>query len=320
MTRISIWLVLGAVIALAAPAYATPATGATCGRACLAGLLDRYLAAVVAHDPAKAPLDLGFRQTQNAVVIPRGEGLWRDAAALGPVQRRYFDPATSTAAYFGVLTLAGGEQAIASLRLQVAAGKVYEAEWHVVRRGDPGISIGEKVLFDTDNLIANPPPERVVPPRDRLSRDQLIAIANSYFDGVTNADARIIMAHPGCLRLENGFKVTGRPLPADRANEGPGGMSDCTSGQGRFGVALVAGRRYPLVDEEAQVVLAIATFIRTPNEPRRRNHFMEFFYIDHAKIRAVYAALLYPPPSAPVPNWPPYDGNFPLPPEFGATK
>ena len=79
-------------------------------------------------------------------------------------------------------------------------------------------------------------------------------------------------------------------------------------------------RRYPMVDEEAQVVLAIATFVRTPNEPRRRNHFMEFFYIDHARIRDVYAALIYPPPSAPVPNWPPYDGNFPLPADFGATK
>ena len=325
MTRTSIWLVLGAVVALAgpahaAPAHAAPAAGGACGRGCLGGLLGRYLAAIVAHDPAQAPIDPSFRQTQNAVVIPRGEGLWRDVAALGPIDRRYFDPTTQTAAYFGLLTLAGGEHAVASLRLHAAAGKVDEAEWHVIRRGDPGISAGEKVLFDADNLVANPPPERVVPPGDRLSRAQLVAIANSYFDGVTNANARIIMAHPGCVRLENGFNVTGRPLPADRADEGPGGKSDCTSGQGRFGVALVAGRRYPLVDEQAQVVLAIATFIRTPNEPRRRNHFMEFFYIDHAKIRTVYATLLYPSSAVPVPNWPPYDGNFPLPPDFGAPK
>ena len=320
MTRASIWLALGAVMALAAPVHAAPAKDAACGRTCLGGLLDRYLTAIAAHDPARAPLDFTFRQTQNAVVIPRGEGLWRDLAALGPMQRRYVDPSTGTAAYFGLLTLGGGEKAVAALRLHETAGSIDEAEWHVVRKGDPGISAGEKVLFDADNLIANPPAQRVVPPRDRLNRDQLVAVANSYFDGVTNADARIIMAHPGCTRLENGFKVTGRPLPADRAAEGPGGVSDCTSGQGRFGVALVAGRRYPMVDEEAQVVLAIATFIRVPNEPRRRNEFMEFFYIDHAKIRDVYAALVYPPPTAPVPNWPPYDGNFPLPADFGATK
>lgn len=311
MMRDRLWL-LGALVALAAPASAAPA----CGRACLGGLLDRYLQALAAHDPGRAPLDPGFRQTENAVVIPRGEGLWRQLAAPGPVQRRYFDPATDTAAYYGLVTLAGGERAVASLRLHETAGAIDEAEWHVVRRGDPGISAGATVLFDADNLVANPPPERTVPPKDRLRRSQLIAIANSYFDGITNADAGIIMAHPGCLRLENGFKVTGRAPPGEPA----GATSDCTSGQGKFGVALVAGRRYPLVDEEAQVVLAIATFIRTPNEPRRRNHFMEFFYIDHGRIRAVYAALLYPAPATPVPNWPPYDGNFPLPPAFGATR
>ena len=320
MTRASIWLALGAVIAFAAPVQAAAARDAACGRGCLGGLLDRYLTAVVAHDPAKAPLDVTFRQTQNAVVIPLGDGLWRDAAGLGAVQRRYFDPTTATAAYFGLLTLAGGESAIVGLRLHVKAGKVDEAEWNIVRRGDPGVSAGEKILFDPDNLAAHPPAQRVVPLKARLSRDQLVAITNSYFDGVTNANARIVMAHPGCARLENGVTVTGRPLPADRAAEGPGGISDCTSGQGHFGVALVAGRRYPVVDEEAQVVLAIGTFIRVPNEPRRRNHFMELFYIDHARIRDVYAALIYPPPTAPVPNWPPYDGNFPLPADFGATK
>jgi len=47
---------------------------------------------------------------------------------------------------------------------------------------------------------------------------------------------------------------------------------------------------------------------------------MEFFYIDHARIRDVYAVLLYPGPTTPLPNWPPYDGNFPLPEDFGAGK
>jgi hypothetical protein len=315
-----IGLALGAVIVLAAPTHAAPAAAAACGRECLGGLLDRYLNAVVAHDPPRAPLDFTFRQTQNAVVIPKGEGLWRDAAGFGPVQRRFFDPATGTAAYFGTLTLGGGEKAVAALRLHVTVGKLDEAEWHIARGSDSGISAGDKAMFDADNLIANPPPQRTVPPGERLSRDQLIAIANSYFDGITSADPRLIMAHPGCTRFENGFKVTGRPLPADRAGEGPGGVSDCTSGQGRFGVALVAGRRYPMVDVQAQAVLAIGTFIRTPNEPRRRNHFMEFFYVDHAKIRDVYAAFFYPPPAVPVPNWPPYDGNFPLPANFGDSK
>ena len=41
--------------------------------------------------------------------------------------------------------------------------------------------------------------------------------------------------------------------------------------------------------------------------------FSEWFFIDNAKIRLIYSAMFYPPPDQPVPNWPPYDGNWPLP-------
>ena len=59
MTRTSICLVLGAVIALAAPlpAAAAPPGPAACGRACLGGLLGRYLAAIVA-DPEGHEIEL----------------------------------------------------------------------------------------------------------------------------------------------------------------------------------------------------------------------------------------------------------------------
>jgi hypothetical protein len=320
MTRTWIWLALGAALAFTAPAEAAPQKAGGCGRACLGRLLDGYLNAMVAHDPDRAGLDFTFRQTQNAVVIARGEGLWRDAEGLGPVQRRYFDPETSTAAYFGTLILSGGETAVAALRLHETGGKVDEAEWNVSRASDPGISATSKAMFDAPTLLAEPPPTGAAPKDGRLTHAQLIAVANSYFDGITSANPRIIMAWPGCKRLENGLKTTGRPLPAGREGEGPGGVSDCTSGQGKFGISIVSGRRYPMADTQAQVALAIATFTRTPNEPRRRNQLMEFFFVDHGKIRSVYGAFFYPPPAQPVPNWPPYDGNFPLPADFGAAR
>lgn len=320
MKRGMIWLALGAALALAASARAAPTQGAACGRRCLGRLLDGYLTAVIAHDPDRAGLDFTFRQTQNAVVIARGEGVWQGAEGLGPVQRRYFDPETATAAYFGTLILEGGETAVAALRLHETAGKVDQAEWNISRASDPGSTSDAKAMFDAPTLLAEPPPEGAAPTDGRLTRAQLVAVANSYFDGITSANPRLIMAHPGCKRLENGLKTTGRPLPAGRENEGPGGVSDCTSGQGRFGISIVSGRRYPMADVQAQVVLAIATFIRTPNEPRRRNQLMEFFFVDHGRIRSIYASFFYPPPDRPVPNWPPYDGNFPLPADFGAAR
>ncbi|HEY3825600.1 MAG TPA: hypothetical protein VGL82_13635 [Bryobacteraceae bacterium] len=134
-------------------------------------------------------------------------------------------------------------------------------------------------------------------------------MTNSYFDGITTHDGSIIMAHPGCTRLENGNTVTGRP-----ARGGGEGVSDCTSGLATINIENVAGRRYPVVDEEAGVVLAIAVFIRKPGTATRRNALSEWFTIENNKIRIIHSAMFYPSPEQPVPNWPPYDGNWPLPP------
>lgn len=291
-----------------------------CDRECLGGLLDGYLAATVAHDTGAAPITTTFRQTENAVAIPLGEGLWASSEGLGLVDRRYFDPVSSSVAYFGTMKLPDDEIAIVSLRMHVTEGEVDEAEWHITRASDTGIVAGDPAVFDADNFAADPPPEWGIAGDENitLTRAELLAVTNSYFDGITNADPDLIQAHPGCRRLENGLEVTGNPLPEGR--RGFEGKGDCTSGQGEFDVAFVAGRRYPVVDVEQQVVLAIATFIRTPNAPKRRNHFMEYFYMKDGKIQDVYTAFIYPEPNLPVPHWPPYNGNFPLPATFGDAK
>jgi hypothetical protein len=142
-------------------------------------------------------------------------------------------------------------------------------------------------------------------------------VTESYFDGIVAANKAPILAHPGCRRFENGQEVTGRPVAADNPNDGYQGRGDCMSGQGRFNVIFVSGRRYPVVDTEKQAVLAIATFIREPGNHKRRNHLQEYFYMDDGKIRDVYTAFFYPEANLPVPNWPPYEPNFPLSPDMG---
>jgi hypothetical protein len=298
-----------------------------CDRTCLKSMLDQYLNAVIKHDPAAAPLMIGFRQTDNAVVVKPGTGVWKTVTGLGKMQRRYLDPVSGQAGYFGVVE-EGADQAIVTVRVKVDNRKIAEAEWLIARRGDPGLNGPQQPgqsagnFFEPDNLAANPPPERTVAKADRLSRESLIGITNSYFDGITTHDGSIIIAHPGCSRLENGATATGRP-----AGQGPGApkggetakggpLSDCTSGLANINVQFVAGRRYPVVDEEAGVVLAIATFLRKPGTATRRNMFSEWFVIDNAKIRSIYSAMFYPSPEAPVPNWPPYEGNWPLSPSL----
>jgi hypothetical protein len=303
-------VILCGVCASAASFVPVNAASAVCDRACLRTTLDAYLSAVVKHDPAAAPLMIGFRQTENAVVVRPGTGVWKSVTALGAVQRRYLDPATGQAAYFGVVE-EGAEKAVVTVRVKVDDRKISETEWILARKGEYGPNGPNGNVFNADSLIANPPPERTVPKAQRLSRESLVAIANSYFDGLTTHDGKIIQHHDGCTRIENGTVMTNRP----GRNGGPP-SGDCAAGLENFNASIVAARRYPVVDEEAQAVLAIALFLRKPGSPTRRNMFSEWFFIDEARIRLIYSAMFYPPSDQPVPNWPPYDGNFPLPPSL----
>jgi hypothetical protein len=306
------FLVLMSALGGAASAFAAPGD---CDRACLKTALDQYLNAVVTHNPSAAPLFGGFRQTENAVVVKFGTGVWKSVTGLGKVQRRFLDPVSGQAAYFGTVEEGAGS-AIATARVRVENHKITEAEWYIAREGDPGLNgprqpgQGPANAFNLENLIANPPPDRVVPKAAQASREMLMAITNSYFDGITTHDGTIIMAHPGCTRTENGTGMGGARGGAAR---GGAAATDCASGLGNMNAQLVAARRYPVVDEEAQVVLAFAVFIRRPGSPTPRNAFSEWFFIDDSKIRSIYTAMFYPTPEQPIPNWPPYEGNWPLP-------
>jgi hypothetical protein len=296
---------IAAVLVLCAAA----ADAQTCDRACLRTALDQYLTALVKHDPAAAPLALGFRQTENAKVRSLGTGLWQSMTALGGLQRRYYDAVTEQAGYFGTIEEAAGP-AIVTLRLKVEGERIAEAEWVINRKGDPGLgplggNQADAAYYDPAYLLAHAPPERVVPRAERVSRAELIAITDSYFDGLSAHDGKVIVAHAGCVRIENGALTTQRPI------EG-GGLTDCTGEGAMRNIFAVTARRYPVVDEEAGAVLGLALFQRFPGVVMRRNLLAEWFYVEQGKIRSIYAAMYYPDAEAMLPNWPPYDGNWPV--------
>ena len=296
------------VVALLAPA---PSAAQDCNRSCLARHLDTYLSAVASHKPEAAGLWIGFRQTENAVAIPEGQGVWKSVTGLGSVQRRYLDAVQGQAGYYGTVMM-GEEEAVVALRLKVQWRQVTEAEWFIARKGDPGMN-GEpgKTPFNLETLRATLPAQRAVPRGERLPREALQAIVNSYFDGITSHNSYLVKGHPGCTRYENGFPTFNTPMtPA--MDLGNNGRTDCRT-QADFGVATVAIRNFFVIDEEAQTVMVSALFLREARNAKRRNHFTELFHVDHGKIRDIHAAFHYPPEDRPIPNWPPYDGLFPLP-------
>jgi hypothetical protein len=54
-----------------------------CDRACLEGLIDQYLAAVVAHDPSKLPLSKDVKYSENYQMLQVGDGFWKTASGIG---------------------------------------------------------------------------------------------------------------------------------------------------------------------------------------------------------------------------------------------
>jgi hypothetical protein len=304
---------------------------AACDRECLRSTLDRYLEAVIAHDPSKAPLVVGFRQTENAINVAPGRGVWKSVTALGKVQRRYTDPVSGQVGYYGTV-MEGDETAVVTVRLRVENRELTEAEWYIARANDPGLRGTRQPggppanLHNPEYLEQHPPPQRVVPRNERVDRAALSRIADSYFDAITSHDRSVALVHEGCGRAENGTPAPGGaflppapraaappPPPPPAGAQQPAGPRDCVAGLENFNASMVTARRTPLIDEEAQVVLALGVFVRRPGSPTPRLVFSEWFVIDEAKIRTVYTAMFYPPPELAVPNWPPYEGNWPLP-------
>jgi hypothetical protein len=297
-------------------------------------MLDQYLGAVVKHDPRAATLSVGFRQTENALNVAPGNGIWKTATALGKMQRRYVDAVSGQAAYYGLVEEGDGV-AVATVRVRVQNRTITEAEWYLARANDPGLSGPRQPgrppanLHNPEYLTANPPPDRVVPREKRLTRDELIAVTQSYFDAITSHDNSVALTHPGCGRAENGSPApagrffppqprpaaTGGTAPAAGTMPPPGGApaNDCVSGLANFNLAMVVAQRIPLADEEAQMTLGMAVFIRRPGSPTPRNVFSEWFNIEDGRIKTIYTAMFYPSPELAVPNWPPYNGNWPLP-------
>ena len=308
-------------VALASTAQAGADAADGCDRACLRSVLDRYLAAVFRHAPAEAGLAARHRATENSRVLADGDSVWQDVSGYGSVGRRYVDTRAQQVAYFGLLLEPAGP-ALASVRLKVEGRAVLEAEWTVARAAYGG-------LFSVDGLENDPPPtEAMLPAGERTPRAQMVAAANAYFDGLQRHDGSAVPHVDGCERVENGMRVThshilppGAPMPAAGgvsaargapvANAAPIAGAAPTAAQESLSGDCVAGfegfahsiastdlRRFPLVDEEAGVVMGTTLFHRPPGSTLRRNLLTEYFHIRQGRIAAIHAAMYYLPPEA----------------------
>ncbi len=203
----------------------------SCDRACLQGLAERYLAAMVAHDPSRAPLARHARFTENGVELPLPDGLWRTADSVQSYRLFVTDPQAGSVGFF-VKARENGAPVLLATRLQIVHRRITEIE-SIASRLAATIGGGPSAQPRVDQLGDHPRPQflAVLPPSERRTRGQLIALVDSYYTGIeNNTGERPPPFADDCLRLENGTQTTGRPL---RAGAEPGPLNySCTQAFG----------------------------------------------------------------------------------------
>ena len=154
------------------------ADSASCDRACLNGIAETYLAAMVAHDPSKAPLARGVRYTENAVELPLPDGLWRTAQSVGPYRLFVTDVPQGSVGFF-VKAQENGAPLLVATRLQVVDRQITEIESNASRLGAT-IGGGPSSQPRVDQLGDAPRTQFVtaLPANARRTREQLATIVN----------------------------------------------------------------------------------------------------------------------------------------------
>ena len=173
--------------------------------------MDRYLAALDAHDAKQLPLARGAKFTENTVALTLGDGFWQtiDKGSQSSTSRLIIaDPATSQVAFYGAAK-ENGHGVLFGVRLKHKAQLISEIEQFVIRRGPA--QIGE---FDHPTAFDAAWTE-VLPVAERLPRAELVRIANLYFEGIEKSSGDIVPLVPETSRVENGFRTAPRPPGAD---------------------------------------------------------------------------------------------------------
>jgi hypothetical protein len=264
------------IAALAVALLRSPAAVAqapTCDRSCLENLAAQYMAALVAHEPSKLPWADRVRFTENEVSLMIGDGAWGTVTKITASPYVVADAESGNVLWYGSVD-EHVQPAYFGVRRGTESGKIAEVESVVGREGTPmPFEKPEGYALDAEYSSRLPADERV--PRARL-----VALADGYYNTMQLNDGQLFTAFdPGCRRVTNGVVAADRGSSAgdksadantaahSSANSSVGAGADGANGascEALFAngfyrpVDRVRARRFPIVDEEHGVVVAIA--------------------------------------------------------------
>ena len=219
-------------------------------RAYLEGLQDKYLEALIAHDPSRLPLAKTLKHTENTIDLPVGEGLWATASDDATYRLYVCDPQGGQVGFYGLMK-ENSFPIIIAIRLKIEEGLITEIESIVVRGGERPIPV--------ENLVKPRPAFlETLAPSERVSREEMIRITDLYFIGLIKDDGEMIPFDEQCNRIENGLQTTNNP-----GFDMPGmGMDtrEQISARTFAGITDIQPRRYTVIDEERGITFGTFMF------------------------------------------------------------
>ena len=248
-------------------AATTQAATTDCNRSCLEEHVDRFLDAAIAHDPSKVPFERKLKYTENGVTLLPGDGLWRTLTARGGFRMVVADEQTG---HIAVLASVREDDipAVIAVHLTVRNGRIPAAEVFL-QRNEKSAEGFDKIGYRWTDTV---------PEAERLSRKELLRIADLYFTGMAGNDGKGVYPFADdCNRIENGTNSTNAPTPAGEQRPDPktaekySGQWGCReqfeSGLLHF-VTRIRDRRYVAVDPERGLVFVFTFFDHSAGNTR----------------------------------------------------
>ena len=214
-----------------------------CDRRCLYELAGTFMDNMVENYTEGVPFADDVRITENGADIAVGEGIWENSLAWS-TRHTFVDAEQGGIGAFGVIRNDDETSTIVGLRMKVEDREFTEVETLTIAEGS-------FPLFRPDGVEARPLYYNYVPEEKRSTREELIAIADGYFNGLATGDPSALSFHPDCNRLENGFQTTRNPPLTHRS---------CADLYPFSYMHSYRAPDFPVIDTEKGLVLGVTAF------------------------------------------------------------
>lgn len=205
---------------------------------------------MVAHDPSRLALAKDVLFTEDGAALHLGDALWATAGGLGTYKLVFAEPEAGAVGGYAVVQ-ENGAPVILALRLKVVKRQITEIETLVARKQTTSILNAENLTEPRPIFL------ETVPEADRPSRAEMVSMVGKYFDGIEQGNGDIVPFDPDCIRIENGIQT----CPGSASSPlGPLSCGAQLSTKIFTYIQTVSPRRFPIVDRERGLVLAIVRF------------------------------------------------------------